>query len=171
MIGNRQVTSFELLRELHYLNAAVYESMRLYPPIQFDSKFCQEDDVLPDGTFVKSGTRVTYHPYAMGRMEDIWGPDCLEYRPGRWLREGKFYPENPFKYPVFQAGLRVCLGKEMALLELKSVALSLLRRFRIELATPTGNAVLRFSPGLTATISGGLPVRVREISTEAPYKS
>jgi len=139
--------------------------MRLYPPIQFDSKFCQEDDVLPDGTFVRKGTRVTYHPYAMGRVEEIWGSDCLEFKPERWLKDGVFFPENPFKYPVFQAGLRVCLGKEMALVELKTVALSLLRRFHIDLATPSRSP--RFSPGLTASFSGGLPVLVRERSETA----
>ncbi|KAI9153701.1 hypothetical protein LWI28_015304 [Acer negundo] len=160
---NQNLKSFEQLRQLNYLQAAVYESMRLYPPIQFDSKFCEEDDVLPDGTFVKSGTRVTYHPYAMGRINEIWGPDCLEFKPERWLRDGVFFPENPFKYPVFQAGLRVCLGKEMAMVQLKSVALLLVRRFEIELVAVTAHRhVPRFSPGLTATFSGGLPILVRE---------
>ncbi|KAL8505070.1 hypothetical protein ACS0TY_016325 [Phlomoides rotata] len=144
------VRSYEQLKELHYLHGAVYESMRLFPPVQFDSKFCLNDDVLPDGRFVKGGTRVTYHPYAMGRMEEIWGFDCLEFKPERWLRDGVFCLENNFKYPVFHAGLRVCLGKEMALIELKCVAVSLLRLYRVELVqlditTP------RFSPGLTAT--------------------
>ncbi|KAF5473589.1 hypothetical protein F2P56_010190 [Juglans regia] len=137
--------------------------MRLYPPIQYDSKFCQEDDVLPDGTYVRGGTRVTYHPYAMGRIEEIWGPDCLEFRPERWLKDGVFFPANPFKYPVFQAGVRVCLGKEMALVELKCLALSLVRRFHIDLATP-GRSPL-FSPGLTSSFRGGLPVLVRERET------
>ncbi|KDP42721.1 hypothetical protein JCGZ_23661 [Jatropha curcas] len=165
---NQELKSFQQLRDLHYLQAAVYESMRLYPPIQFDSKFCEEDDFLPDGTFVKKGTRVTYHPYAMGRIEEIWGQDCLEFKPERWLRDdGIFFPENPFKYPVFQAGLRVCLGKEMALLELKCVAISLLRRFHFDLITTTYHTP-RFSPGLTATFSGGLPVLVREAVTIFP---
>lgn len=154
--------SFEEIREMHYLHAAVHESMRLYPPIQFDSKFCQEDDVLPDGTFVRKGTRVTYHPYAMGRMERIWGPDCLEFKPERWLKDGVFSPVCPYKYPVFQAGLRVCLGKEMAIMEMKSVALALIRRFNIRVAGP--NPEPRFSPGLTATVRGGLPVHVQERS-------
>lgn len=157
--------SFEELQELHYLEAAVYESMRLYPPIQLDSKFCLEDDVLPDGTLVKGGTRVTYHPYAMGRLEEIWGWDCLEFRPERWLKNGVFCPENPFKYPVFQAGMRVCLGKEMAVLELKSVAISLLRRFHIEQVAPHHHTP-RFSPGLTATLSCGLRVKVRDQGTQ-----
>lgn len=155
--------NIEQMSELHYLQATVHESMRLYPPVQHDSKFCLNDDVLPDKTFVKSGTRVTYHPYAMGRMAEIWGPDCLEFKPERWLKDGVFFQVNPYKYPVFQAGLRVCLGKEMALMELKSVALSLVRRFNLDLALPSHERTPRFSPGLTAAFSGGLPVLVRKL--------
>ncbi|GFQ06027.1 cytochrome p450 94c1 [Phtheirospermum japonicum] len=125
------------MRDLHYLHAAVHESMRLYPPVQFDSKFCLDDDFLPDGSFVKKGSRVTYHPYAMGRSEEV----------------------NPFKYPVFQAGLRVCLGKEMAIEEMKCVAVSLLREYHVELVGFQGPA--RFSPGLTATYRDGLRVLIR----------
>ncbi|KAL0460076.1 UNVERIFIED_CONTAM: cytochrome [Sesamum latifolium] len=155
-----KMVEFAQLRDMHYLQAAVHESMRLFPPVQFDSKFCEEDDVLADGTFVARGTRVTYHPYAMGRMERIWGPDCLEFKPERWLRGGVFKQEDPFKYPVFQAGRRVCLGKEMAVVEMKTVALSLIRRFDIQVAMP-GRAPT-FMPGLTATLRGGLPIVVRE---------
>ncbi|QHN95176.1 Cytochrome P450 [Arachis hypogaea] len=101
----QECASFEQLQRMHYLTAAIYESMRLFPPVQFDSKFAQEDDVLPDGTFVPMGTRVTYHPYAMGRMERVWGSDCLKFKPERWLHDGVFVPEDPFKYPVFRLGL------------------------------------------------------------------
>ncbi|KAJ1376557.1 Cytochrome P450 [Sesbania bispinosa] len=156
----QELASFEQIREMHYLNAAVYESMRLFPPVQFDSKFAKEDDVLPDGTFVRKGTRVTYHPYAMGRMERIWGPDCLEFKPERWLRDGVFVPESPFKYPVFQAGARVCLGKELALVEIKSVVAALVRRFDIRVVREITEP--RFVPGLTATVQGGLPIQVYE---------
>ncbi|RVX20068.1 Cytochrome P450 94C1 [Vitis vinifera] len=152
--------SFEQMREMHYLQASVYESMRLFPPIQFDSKFSLQEDVLPDGTFVRKGTRVTFHPYAMGRMEKAWGPDCLEFKPERWLKNGEFMAENPFKYPVFQAGPRVCLGKEMAVVQMKSVALALVRRFDIQDAVPS--RAQRFAPGLTATVRGGFQVRVHE---------
>lgn len=157
---NDVVPNMEQLREMHYLNAAVHESMRLFPPVQFDSKFTSEDDVLPDGTFVRKGTRVTYHPYAMGRMESIWGSDCLEFKPERWIREGVFVPECAFKYPVFQAGARVCLGKELALLEMKSVIAASVRWFEIRVVG--SNTEPRFAPGLTATVRGGMPVRVSE---------
>lgn len=165
MESGEKVASFEQLKGMNYLHAAVYESMRLYPPVQFDSKFALEDDVLPDGTFIKKGTRLTFHPYAMGRMEEIWGEDCLEFKPERWLNSsngGGFRPESPFKYPIFQGGLRVCLGKEMAIMEIKSVAASLIPRFKIELLDK--NYRPKFAPGLTATLAGGLPVLLHEIS-------
>ncbi|KAL9273018.1 Cytochrome P450 94C1-like protein [Drosera capensis] len=154
-----EVLGFEKLREMHYLHAALYESLRLFPPVQMDSKFAKDDDVLPDGTPVRKGDKVSYHPYAMGRMETIWGPDCEMFRPERWLRDGLFRPENPYRYPVFQAGVRVCLGKEMALVAMKTVAVSLVRRFDIRLVEPGQRP--RFVPGLTATLSGGLPVVVK----------
>lgn len=162
MAGSDEVPNFSDMQEMHYLHAAIHESMRLYPPVQFDSKFCQEDDVLPDGTLVRKGTRVTYHPYAMGRTERIWGSDCLEFKPERWLKNGVFAPVCPFKYPVFQAGLRVCLGREMAVMEMKTVALTIIRRFDIRVVGPHQEP--RFSAGLTATVRGGLPIHVHERS-------
>ncbi|KAJ8440512.1 LOW QUALITY PROTEIN: hypothetical protein Cgig2_022953 [Carnegiea gigantea] len=152
------IPNLEQMRDMQYLQAAVHESLRLFPPIQLDSKWAKDDDVLPDGTRVKKGTRVSYHPYAMGRMEEIWGSDCLEFRPERWLDDnGLFRPENPYRYP---AGVRVCLGKEIALLAMKTVALALIRRFEIRLADPEWTPW--FIPGLTATLHGGLPVVVRD---------
>jgi cytochrome P450 len=150
---------------MHYVHAALYESMRLFPPVQFDSKFAAGDDTLPDGTAVTKGTRVTYHAYAMGRMESVWGPDCAKFRPERWLRGGRFVPVSPYRYPVFQAGLRVCLGKELAVMEMKAVSVAVVRMFDVEVVgeNGAGAAAPRFAPGLTASISGGLPVRVRRV--------
>lgn len=125
--------SFEELKQLHYLHAALSESMRLYPSVPIDNKDVTADDFLPDGTFVRKGTRLMYSIYSMGRMESIWGKDCLEYKPERWLRNGVFTPESPFKYAVFNAGPRLCLGKELAYLQMKSVASAILRNYHVKL--------------------------------------
>ncbi|XVE99108.1 hypothetical protein REPUB_Repub03eG0168400 [Reevesia pubescens] len=160
MESDQEFVSYDQISQMHYLHAAVYESLRLYPPVQFDSKFAWKDDILPDGTCIPKGTRVTYHPYAMGRIEKIWGQDFIKFKPERWLKNGTFCPQCPFKYPVFQAGVRICLGKELALVEMKMVVLSVLRRFDIEVLAP--KAEPQFDPGLTAMVRGGLQVVVRE---------
>ncbi|CAI5525690.1 unnamed protein product [Closterium sp. Naga37s-1] len=82
------------------------------------TRHVSEDDVLPDGTPVKKGWRVMYALYAMGRMTRIWGPDAREYRPERWIDSaGQLRSESPFKFPAFNAGPRLCLGRDLAYLQ------------------------------------------------------
>jgi cytochrome P450 len=145
---------YESLEELRLLKACLYESMRLYPPVAWDSKHAIADDLLPDGTPVRAGDRLTYFPYGMGRMEALWGKDRFEFKPDRWFLEpdkerGALKKVCSYKFPIFQAGPRVCLGKEMALVQMRYVVASILRRFEIR-------------PLLTAHMAGGLKVLVRK---------
>ncbi|TVU34750.1 hypothetical protein EJB05_16600, partial [Eragrostis curvula] len=118
----RTTFSFNELRDMHYLHTAITESMRLYPPLAMDSQCCEQDDFLPDGTFV---VPMMYSAYAMARLADVWGEDCEEFKPERWLGDdGAFRPESPFKYTVFHAGPRMCLGKEMAYIQMKGLCVT-----------------------------------------------
>ncbi|XP_071689909.1 cytochrome P450 94B3-like [Rutidosis leptorrhynchoides] len=159
---NKSSLNFDDLKKMDYLKACLFESMRLYPPVVWDSKHAKHDDVLPDGTRVYKGNRVMYFPYGMGRMETLWGKDCLEFRPDRWFSElGDFKMESPYKFPVFQGGPRVCLGKEMAIMQMKYVMASILTRFDF---VPVCSDQPVFVPMLTAHMDGGLKVRVRRRS-------
>ncbi len=44
------------------------------------------DDVFLDRTVVKKGTRVTYIPYTMERLEMLWGSVWAEFKPEQWLK-------------------------------------------------------------------------------------
>ncbi|KAL8118483.1 cytochrome P450 94B3-like [Apium graveolens] len=157
--SSSQELVFDNLKEMNYMKACICESMRLYPPVVWDSKHAANDDVLPDGTVVHKGNRVTYFPYGMGRMEELWGKDRLEFRPDRWFDDesGGLKMVSPYKFPVFQAGPRVCLGKEMAFIQMKYVVASVLRRFVIK---PVCSDQPVFVPLLTGHMAGGLKVRV-----------
>lgn len=159
---------YEELKEMHYLHAAISEAMRLYPPVPVDTKACLNDDVLPDGTRVGKGWFVSYHTYAMGRMESVWGKDCLEFKPERWIEEnGVWRSESPFRYPVFHAGPRMCLGKEMAYIQMKSIAASVLERFEIEAVDK--DTCPEHLLSLTLRLKNGLPVRVRVVVRERDH--
>ncbi|CAN4084254.1 unnamed protein product [Withania somnifera] len=158
---------YDNVKEMMYTHASLCESMRFYPPVPMDSKEAVKDDVLPDGTFVKKGTRVTYHPYAMGRSEQIWGKDWAEFKPERWLNKDEvtgnwmFVSKDAYTYPVFQAGPRVCLGKEMAFLQMKRVVAGVMQRFKVVPVTEKG-ADPMFISYLTAKMKGGFPVTIQE---------
>jgi len=103
---------------------------------------------------------MSYHTYAMGRMEAIWGKDCKEYKPERWLdAAGMFQPESPFKFLAFHAGPRMCLGKEMAYIQMKSIAACVLEKFVVEVVEKDKCPEQMLS--LTLRMKRGLAVRVK----------
>ncbi|XP_023736893.1 cytochrome P450 86B1 [Lactuca sativa] len=121
----------EEVKKMDYLHAALSEALRLYPSVPVDHKEVVEDDVFPDGTVLKKGTKVVYAIYAMGRMEAIWGKDCRDFRPDRWLRDGRFMSESAYKFTAFNGGPRLCLGKDFAYYQMKFVAASILYRYKV----------------------------------------
>lgn len=161
---------YDEVKDLTYTHAALCESMRLYPPVPVDGKQAAADDVLPDGTAVRKGERVAYHPYAMGRMEAIWGKDWAKFRPERWLESDsgdeatevkwRFVGRDNYTYPVFQAGPRICLGKEMAFMQMKRMVAGILKRFRVVPAAAEEGVEPRFVQYMTAKMEGGFPVRI-----------
>ncbi|KAM5563554.1 cytochrome P450 94A2 [Rosa sericea] len=159
---------YDEAKEMVYTHAALCESMRLYPPVPIDGKEAVNDDVLPDGTKVKKGMAVSYHVYAMGRMEQIWGKDWAEFRPERWLEHDvatekwRFVAKDSFSYPVFQAGPRICLGKEMAFLQMKRVVGEVLKRFKVVPEKRENGKEPELLAYLTGKMKGGFPVTVVE---------
>lgn len=90
-----------------------------------DNKVCFSDDVLPNGYNVRKGDIVFYQPYAMGRMEYLWGKDAEIFRPERWLDEsGVFQPESPFKFTAFQVNKKVLKSTDSFSFILRMVTLT-----------------------------------------------
>eukprot|EP01006_Ploeotia_vitrea_P055776 TRINITY_DN68031_c6_g17_i1.p1 TRINITY_DN68031_c6_g17~~TRINITY_DN68031_c6_g17_i1.p1 ORF type:complete len:517 (+),score=77.13 TRINITY_DN68031_c6_g17_i1:53-1603(+) len=137
------------LKQLKYLNGVVYEVLRLHPPVPRDTKIATQDDVLPDGTRVTRGTPIIFFVWGMGRDADLW-PDPLAFKPERWMDSEAV---SQYDFPVFQGGPRICLGKEMALLEAKTLAAMLLQNFTVTRAPTQGEPV--YSKTLTMSIEGG----------------
>ncbi|KAH7446256.1 hypothetical protein KP509_01G047800 [Ceratopteris richardii] len=147
---------YECLARMNYLHAALSETLRLYPPVPRDGKTVLKDDVLPDGTCVKKGAQISYVPYSMGRMQFLWGSDALEYKPERWLTDGVFQPASPFKFTAFQAGPRICLGKDSAYIQMKMTGSLLLQFFRFNLVDDD----VKYHVMIIMPIAGGLNVDV-----------
>lgn len=134
IVAFSKLLTYETLGNLHYLHAALSETLRLFPAVPIDAKEAAHDDVLPDGTVVKKGTLMGYVPYSMGRMKSLWGDDALDFKPERWLgQDGHFQPQPLFKFTAFQAGPRTCLGKDSAYLQMKMTAALALRFFSFRL--------------------------------------
>ncbi|KAI4334683.1 hypothetical protein L6164_013399 [Bauhinia variegata] len=114
--------------------------------------------MLPSGHHVSSNAKVLYSLYAMGRSEEIWGPDCLEFKPERWISKGGDILHVPsHKFIAYSVGPRSCLGKDMSLIEMKIVASAILWNYHIKVVQ--GHVV---SPNLSIALfmRHGLKVQI-----------
>lgn len=96
---------------------------------------------LPDGSLVPAGTAVGINPYVNGRNKTIWGDDVDVFRPERWLQDAgesdEAYKERLRLYNAsdltFGGGSRVCIGRNVALLETYKIVPTLIRKYEIAL--------------------------------------
>ncbi|XP_022732316.1 alkane hydroxylase MAH1-like [Durio zibethinus] len=150
--------SEEKLNKFIYLDAALSETLRLYPPVPFNHKTAIRPDILPSGHRIHQNTRILINSYSMGRMKEIWGEDCLEFKPERWISEkGDIVHVPSHKFIAFSAGPRSCIGKNISFIQMKLVAISILRNYQIEvvqghLVSPSNAVVLYMKNGLKVKI-------------------
>ncbi|CAI0454996.1 unnamed protein product [Linum tenue] len=147
------------MNRLVYLHAIICETLRLYPPAPFELRCAIEDDMLPSGHLIHKGTRILFSIYSMGRMEEIWGKDCMEFKPERWISEqGSLIHIPSYKFINFLAGPRYCLGKSLSFMQLKFIVSTLLWNYKFDMAEE--GHVVKSTPSMVLSMKDGLKMRV-----------
>ena len=150
--------TFEDLPRLPYAAAVMDETLRLYPPAWVITRRALEDDVL-GGVEVAANALVIISPWLVHRHEAEWErPE--EFDPTRFLTatgERRRDVAASAAYLPFGAGPRLCIGRDMALLEGTLVLASLGRAVQLFAVQDSPRPV----PLVTVRPDGGLPLRVR----------
>ncbi|KAL7947782.1 cytochrome P450 [Trichoderma barbatum] len=125
---------WDKVRKLTYLEATLNEALRLFPP----SPASQQRVVPPGGATiagysVPAGTTVAVPPWVSTHSDvNFIEPDS--FRPERWLGEGAEFQDDRLNASLpFGTGPRVCIGKNLANLEMRLIASKILWNFDIEL--------------------------------------
>ncbi|KAI1414440.1 cytochrome P450 [Hypoxylon sp. FL1857] len=132
--GNIQWTEAQ---NLPYFQACLKESMRMRPAVGVNiSRYVPPEGIEIEGRHIPGGTRLALNGWVLHRDKATFGEDADYYRPERWLED----PENAkvMERYMFQfgGGSHVCIGRNLALLEINKVIPRLLRDFEFELAYP-----------------------------------
>ncbi|KIJ25326.1 hypothetical protein M422DRAFT_38814, partial [Sphaerobolus stellatus SS14] len=164
LLPKDELPGYELMNQLTYCMAVVYETLRLFPPVPFIPKKSAEDTSLPcirpDGTpgnvFIPKDSRLGIITTGLHYNPRYW-EDPYAFKPSRFMAAD--WPRDAFL--PFSGGVRACLGKRFSETESIVILSMIVSRYKIEVANPEQYAsltarekrerLLASKPGVTTT--------------------
>lgn len=137
-----------------YLRQVLQETMRLYPAAWGGVREALGDDEL-GGHHIPAGTPIVFSQYVTHRHPEFW-PQPEQFRPSRF-DDDQVRDRHRYAYFPFGGGPHLCIGQDMAFVEVAMVVAMVLARFRLR---PGGNADVRPKALLDLVPATGVPLRL-----------
>ena len=141
------------LPRLKVAGSVVREALRLYPPAYAVGREAVEDCTI-GGYRIPAKSTIYFSPWSLHR-DERWFEDAESFRPSRWM-DGSTARVPKYAYIPFGGGPRICIGERFAMMEAVLVLVTILRRFRLEMAGPDPKPF----PSITLRPKGGPTMRV-----------
>ena len=129
--------SYQALRDIPRLEAAIKEALRLHPPLILLLRVAKED-MAYGGYRIRAGSLVGATPAVSNRIPADF-PDPHAFVPSRYLDPRVEDRANPWTWIPFGAGRHRCVGAPFAMMQLKAIFSVLLAGWEFELAQPPGS--------------------------------
>jgi len=119
--------TYETLKELHYIDWIIHETMRLYPAVPAVYQRSNETATIIGGYNIPEKTTFQLDFISMLHSKEIWG-DPENFRPERFDPE-ILTKEQRSSWMPFSYGPRICIGMNFSLVEQKIFLATILREF------------------------------------------
>ncbi|KAF4546295.1 Cytochrome p450 protein [Lasiodiplodia theobromae] len=153
------------IQDLPHLNGTINEALRLHPPVPSAIQRLTPPSglTLPNGTHIPGNTVVWCPSYVVGRSADAY-VEPETFCPERWYAESKKgWVRNEKAFAPFSLGPYGCIGRPLALMELRLVIARVLAVFEVGLAEgEDGRALLEGSRDHFTLECGALRLCFRE---------
>jgi len=126
--------SFQALRSIPRLEAALKETLRLHPPLIILMRVVAEEIELA-GHLIEPGTVVAASPRVSNRIAEDF-PEPESFDPSRYLDERQEDLQNRWTWIPFGAGKHRCVGNAFAMMQMKAIFSVILRDYEFEMTQP-----------------------------------
>jgi sterol 14-demethylase len=126
--------SYQALREMPKLEAAIKEALRLHPPLILLLRMAKVP-VEVEGYRIPAGALVAASPSVSNRDPQAFD-DPEVFDPHRYLAPREDDLANPWSWIPFGAGRHRCVGAAFAMMQLKAIFSVLLQRYSFQLTQP-----------------------------------
>ena len=123
---------FKALHGLGFTLQVIEEALRLYPPFWMIDRTAMGEDEI-NGIKIHKGMTVIPYLYGVHRNPDHWA-DPETFDPSRFER-GAVKARHGFAHLPFGGGPRVCIGSNMAMMQILLILISFVRDYDFEFAT------------------------------------
>uniref|UniRef100_G3PR78 Cytochrome P450, family 27, subfamily C, polypeptide 1 n=1 Tax=Gasterosteus aculeatus aculeatus TaxID=481459 RepID=G3PR78_GASAC len=115
-LGPGAVATADDVTRLPLIRGLVKETLRLFPVLPGNGRITQ-DDLVVGGYFIPKGTQLALCHYSTSFEEENFA-SALDFRPDRWIRKDSTDRVDNFGSIPFGYGIRSCIGKRVAELEM-----------------------------------------------------
>ena len=148
-------------RNLHQLEGTVRvidEALRLYPPFWMIDRIALKDDEI-GGVHIPAGAMVIPYIYGTHRNPAHW-QDVETFDPRRFERERR-KERHPFAYIPFGSGPRMCIGSNMAVMQMLMIVVAFVKKYDFAL---TNDSPVAIQPMMLLRPSGAVTMKFRAVS-------
>ncbi|KAJ8064471.1 hypothetical protein OCU04_006807 [Sclerotinia nivalis] len=115
-----------------YINAVINETLRLYTPIPNSQPrlVAKSEPKTIDNYLIPGNSTVSVQAWSIHRNPRIFGDEVERFRPERWLVSADEMREMERGYLAFGKGGRACIGKNLALAEMRHLIQEIYTKYR-----------------------------------------
>lgn len=128
-LGHGVVPTADDVPRLPLIRGLVKETLRLFPVLPGNGRITQ-DDLVVGGYFIPKGTQLALCHYSTSWDEENF-LGAADFRPDRWIRKDTTDRVDNFGSIPFGYGIRSCIGRRVAELEMHLALTRLIQRFHI----------------------------------------
>jgi cytochrome P450 len=155
VLGGRAATIRDL-PELAYTGCVVRETLRLFPPTMALLPREATEPIELAGYRIPRGAWLYMSPWLTQR-DDRFSPDALRFDPDRFAAP-RAASIPPYAWFPFGQGPHVCIGRDLALMEMTLIVATILQRHRLVAAA--GDPFPEPEPLVSVWPGGGLRLRI-----------
>ncbi|KAM0274728.1 hypothetical protein ACHAPA_000832 [Fusarium lateritium] len=156
------VPGFHDIDKLPYLHNFVREVLRLYCAVAMAPRQATQDVEIA-GVMIPKGTVIQLSPAVMNTHPSVWGPTAQDFNPDRW-NDLTGDATSAYAFETFHNGPRMCIGKQLSMMEMKVMLVEMVRKFKIDKPQGSENKAVEVAgPTFTLRPKEKLVVRLVEV--------
>ncbi|KAF4550322.1 Cytochrome P450-like protein 22 [Elsinoe fawcettii] len=127
--------TFKQVSDWPFLQAIISEALRLHPAVGLSlPRVVPPGGIMIAGRFIPEGSTVGVNAWVVHHDPSVFGHDHDIFKPERWLEKDKGDMERYFF--AFGGGQRLCIGKNISMIEMSKLIPYFFDRFDVSLVEP-----------------------------------